>query len=262
MYPTNLHLTIGLTTRKERVKVFKAIENKLEVWRRNRRLLRKLRSQEKITSQYIFSYKSNARENQDLFILSVLNKKRNGTYVEIGAEQPIINSNTFLLENEFGWRGISFEWDSEFSSQHLLTRKTPCVCADATTINYDEMFQKYSLGPHIDFLQLDIDPPSNTFKALNQIDFSKYSFSVVTYEHDLYAGGKIERESSRRSFESYGYTRVISDVMNGKRVFEDWYVNERHMPNDAWKNFVGNRIKMNTANLSKKHIQLFNELLQ
>ena len=49
---------------------------------------------------------------QDMFVLSMLDGKRNGIYVEIGADQPRVISNTYLLEKDFDWSGISFELDS------------------------------------------------------------------------------------------------------------------------------------------------------
>ena len=62
-------------------------------------------------------YISNSRENQDLFVLSVLDKKIEGTYVEIGSAWPIKSNNTYLLESEFYWQGISFDNDSSFVNE-------------------------------------------------------------------------------------------------------------------------------------------------
>lgn len=208
----------------------------------------------------MFNYKSNSRENQDLFILYVLNKKRNGIYVEIGANHPITDNNTFLLESEFDWKGVSIEWNVNLCNLFNLIRKNPCIAVDATTTDYDMVFQLNKFPSNIDYLQLDVDPPSNTLKALKLIDFNKYSFSVITYEHDLYAGGKLEREESRNILESYGYTRVISDVMHKDLTFEDWYVNEKHMIDDRWKNLVGENVSLNVENLSEKYINLFKQL--
>ena len=50
---------------------------------------------------------------QDMFVLSMLDGKRNGVYVEIGADQPRVISNTYLLENNFDWSGVSFELDAD-----------------------------------------------------------------------------------------------------------------------------------------------------
>ena len=195
---------------------------------------------------------------QDLFILSVLDKKTYGTYVEIGGGVGIDDNNTYLLESGFGWKGISLEY-TPWKAQTFSSRNNPCLCIDATTANYNDLFQQYNLGPHIDYLQLDIDPPSNTLLALKQIDFTKYSFSVITYEHDAYCGGENERTESRQILESYGYTRVISNILHTGWEFEDWYINEKHMPNNNWKEFIGENIELRDHN--EKYFNLFTKFL-
>lgn len=207
-------------------------------------------------------YISNSRENQDLFILSVLDKKQNGTYLEIGSARPIRDNNTYLLESQFNWKGISIDSDLNFVEQFNHIRSNKCLHLDATNADYDKIIQSSNLSLHIDFLQLDIDPPDNTFKVLTKIDFAKYSFSVITYEHDLSSGGKEERIESRKIIESHGYTRVIGDVMHGDVVFEDWYINEKYMPNNNWKQFVGENIKMDSGSINKKYTDLFEDFLK
>lgn len=204
--------------------------------------------------------RSNSRENQDLVILSLFNKKRNGTYVEIGGATPIIDNTTFLLESEFDWSGISIEYNQNLQSQWHI-RKNPCLCLDATTINYDELFALYNFPDVIDFLQLDIDPPKNTLKALQRINFEKYKFSFVTFEHDYYAGGSYGREESRRIFAHYGYVPLITDVSHRGLVFEDWYIHPTTIPFDNWNDFVGQGVNMNTPDLSSKYIALFEKYL-
>jgi len=204
-------------------------------------------------------YNSNSRENQDLFILSVLDKKKEGTYLEIGSATPIVDNNTYLLESEFNWTGVSIDFNYAFINDFNV-RLNPFILADATELDYDLLISNHYKSTHIDYLQLDIDPPSNTFKALNKINFDKFSFSVITYEHDLYAGGEYEREASRKVLESYGYTRVISDVMHNNLIFEDWYVNEKYMPTDIWKQFIDSNVNLNTNSLSEKYQNLFNLL--
>lgn len=197
---------------------------------------------------------------QDLFILKVLDKKKNGTYLEIGASHPITDNNTYLLETEFGWTGVSVEWNVQLGNMFNITRKNPCALADATQIDYTSLLQACNMPTHIDYLQLDIDPPDNTFKALNNINFNQYSFSIITYEHDFYAGGFRERIESRKILESYGYTRIFSDVMHDNSAFEDWYVNEKYMPNDNWKLFIDSSKPMNSQRLTQKYIDIFNTL--
>lgn len=197
-------------------------------------------------------YKSNSRENQDLMALCLLNGKKGGTYLEVGACLPVMDSNTYLLESEFDWFGVSVEWDAKLASDFNNTRLNKCICADATTLDYDALIQrhiKYYKSNHIDFLQLDVDPPSNTFKVLQKIDFSKYSFSFITYEHDCYAGGMAEREESRKIFKNLGYTRFFSDVSHAGANFEDWYVNEKTIGSDNWKLFIYEKVNMNSAHM-------------
>jgi tetratricopeptide (TPR) repeat protein len=56
---------------------------------------------------------------QDLFVLSVLNGKRKGTYLEIGSCYAYRGNNTVLLEKEFEWTGIGIEYDEKKFSDKL-----------------------------------------------------------------------------------------------------------------------------------------------
>lgn len=64
---------------------------------------------------------------QDMFVLSILNGKRNGTYVEIGGYDGINLSNTYLLEKDFGWTGIAFEIEQEKTDKYNTQRKNKCL---------------------------------------------------------------------------------------------------------------------------------------
>ena len=203
-----------------------------------------------------------SQASQDVFVINLLQHKKNGYFVEIGTNDPIECNNTYLLESQFNWKGISIDSDLNFVEQFNNIRSNKCLHLDATNADYDKIIQSSNLGLHIDFLQLDIDPPDNTFKVLTKIDFAKYSFSVITYEHDLSSGGKEERIESRKIIESHGYTRVIGDVMHGDVVFEDWYINEKYMPNNNWKQFVGENIKMDVGNINKKYTDILEDLLK
>ena len=46
---------------------------------------------------------------QDAFVLDYFNNKRNGTFVDIGANDGKSLSNTYYLEKQLGWTGICFE---------------------------------------------------------------------------------------------------------------------------------------------------------
>ena len=78
---------------------------------------------------------------QDLFTLTMLNGKKNGTYIEIGGSDPINMNNTYLLEKSFGWKGLSFELDSEIAKYYNSVRVNKCFCLDATQADYSKIFE-------------------------------------------------------------------------------------------------------------------------
>lgn len=174
---------------------------------------------------------------QDLFVLSVLGGKKEGTYLEIGAAHPHHNSNTALLE-EFGWKGIGIEFKKELSDQHKV-RKNNVICADALSLNYESILSE--LGEVVDYLQLDIDPPKNTFEAMLSIPFDRHRFRVITYEHDHYADvSGTYREKSRRFLTNLGYKLVVNDVSpNEDCSFEDWWVMEDLVDMEMVKKIMG-----------------------
>ena len=196
-------------------------------------------------------YNSQARENQDRFVVAVLDGKKNGTYVEVGGYLPIEWSNTFMLEKEFGWTGISLELFEKFSSQWNGLRSNPCITCDATTVDLNSLIEENNLPKVIDFLHLDIDPGSSTFKVLENIDFDKHSFRIITFEHDVYRGeDTIEiRNKSREILKGHGYTLLIPDVSHGDLKFEDWYIKEDLMPSDTWKKFINVDPVFNTEDM-------------
>lgn len=182
--------------------------------------------------KFKFDGSENINENfaqtyQDLFILAILNGKRNGTYLEVGSARPFEGNNTALLEKDFGWTGVGLELKSEFINDYRSQRKNPVLNEDALQISYNKLLKDYFPGKFdIDYLQLDIEPAKNTFDALLCIPFEKYRFAIITYEHDYYVDiTKSFREKSRRYLQSLGYELVVNDISpNDDSAFEDWWI--------------------------------------
>lgn len=179
----------------------------------------KFNGSENIKNNYSQAY-------QDMFALYVNNGKRNGTYLEIGSSDPIHNNNTYLLEKEFQWSGVSIDIDSSFSEKFLNSRKNLFIGKDATKINYLELLKNNYKSNIIDYLQIDCDPPSISFEILKLIPFDKFKFKFITFEHDYYADIDREfREKSRKYLSELGYRCIIKDVsMVDWAPFEDWWI--------------------------------------
>jgi hypothetical protein len=188
----------------------------------NKTLLNKLKFK---FNNFEFIDKNFSQAYQDIFVLTMLNGKKNGTFVEIGAYDGQQISNTYLLEKKFDWTGISIDINDISKSFLKYERTSKLVIQDALTINYEQLFLQNKLFNNIDYLQLDIEPPLNTLNCLKRIPFDKYKFSVITYETEIYYSSQQIRNESRRILKNYGYELIVGNVCNiGGDPFEDWYV--------------------------------------
>ncbi len=191
----------------------------------------------------VHGFDSYSQAHQDLFVRLLLDFKRNGFYVEIGASDPKESNNTYLLETELDWNGSSLEIDSDLTDAFNLVRKNKCIRADATDFDYRSHFVKNKYPFQIDYLSLDIDPSAITFAALKKLPFNDYRFSVITYEHDCYTSGPEFMLKSREFLERHGYVRVVSNVLCCGRDFEDWYIDPTCVPYDRYSKFLSNNIE-------------------
>jgi FkbM family methyltransferase len=75
--------------------------------------------------------RSKAQIVQDLWVLFELSGKRDGFFVEFGATNGLVNSNSWLLENDYGWRGILAEpnpvWHEALRANRHCVIETRCV---------------------------------------------------------------------------------------------------------------------------------------
>jgi len=170
---------------------------------------------------------------QDMFVLSMLNGKKGGTFIEVGAGRPFYGNNTALLERDFSWRGISIDLDERQVSND---RKTPFLIKNALEVDYGRIIKELKLGTVVDYLQLDCDRPEVTFEILKRIPFDEYKFKVITYEHDYYNTDKKElRAQSREYLLSKGYVLVVTDIAPDEwRNYEDWYVHPDYIDKEIF----------------------------
>lgn len=174
-----------------------------------------------------------------MFVLTVLDGKLNGTYLEIGSADPVFGSNTKLLE-ELGWTGSSIEYDSSFCNMFNSVRKNKTYCMNALGVEYDKFIEEhyndlpmYKGLAIIDYLSLDIDPARNTLEALYRMPFDKVMFNVITFEHDSYTAGDEIRDAQRKFLSDKGYVLIGKSIKhNLQESFEDWWVH-RYLIDDG-----------------------------
>ena len=176
--------------------------------------------------KFVRLHGSHSQSGQESFVLGILDNLENGFFLEIGAFHSKELSNTFLLERRFGWRGVAIEVDKKRSKEYNRNRENPCITADATTCNYEKLFFEYDAPQIIDYLQIDIEPASNSLRALTSLPFFTTKFRTITFEHDVYSDIKnLKIQEQAFSFlQSYGYSRVAENVKNSGLCYEDWYI--------------------------------------
>jgi len=166
---------------------------------------------------------------QDLWVLQMLDGKREGVYVEIGAADPVFMSNTKLLEEVFGWRGIGVELD-EGRWQNCQVRENPVINADATEVDYRKELTERGLPLEIDYLSVDCEPAPVTFKALQRVFECGVRPALITFEHEFYAEGETVRNEARAYLDGLGYHLIAENVGVGTMSFEDWYAHRDRVP--------------------------------
>lgn len=200
----------------------------------------------------IFKYKFPGLENieqnysqcfQDLFTLAVLDGKKDGTFLEIGGFNPTFISNTYLLEKDFNWSGISIDIDVNLVTIFNLVRpKTKFLGGDAVLIDYKSILND---AKRFDYLSLDIEPSSQTLACLKKLPLDDVRFSVITYETDFYDPTTAEevskriRQESRDILTGHGYKMIVGNISNltDDAPFEDWYVDTTLISQDIINRF-------------------------
>jgi hypothetical protein len=159
---------------------------------------------------------------QDMFVLTMLNGKKGGHFLEIGSGHPFYCNNTVLLEKLFNWDGISIDKDVEITELFSKYRCSKVINSDAVKLNYEELldFKDYH------YLQIDCDPSFVSYEILLQIPFRSHRFAVITFEHDYYTDKRSGvMENSRKILQSYGYELIANDIApDNDNSFEDWWV--------------------------------------
>jgi FkbM family methyltransferase len=212
--------------------------------------------EERLIQLLRYSSKAKSQNRQDLFALSELDFKRNGYFVEFGATDGVLLSNSYLLETEFGWKGILAEpatcWHKRLRLNRSCHIDSACVwkesnktitfheseipelstmngCSlkglqgkrvrryDVKTISLQDLLLKYDAPYDIDFLSIDTE--GTEYEILKAFDFAKYQFRVIACEHNFAP----QRENILKLLSAHGYQRKFLGLSN----WDDWFVKGR-----------------------------------
>jgi hypothetical protein len=169
------------------------------------------------------SVQSYSQALQDIFVITMLKGKRNGTYLELGASYPIHGNNTYLLEKDFKFTGVSIDIDQSVAPK-WIQRQQQLTIANALEYDYSH------LPSQIDYLQVDIDDGDGSLVMLDRLQ--NHRFSVITFEHDCFCGDLWPMWQSREILINQGYELLVNNVTiepgrgvgEGLLQFEDWYI--------------------------------------
>lgn len=201
---------------------------------------------------------SRSQLGQDFLALLSGGVSKPGFFVEFGAADGVSLSNSYLLEKEFGWKGILCEpsrsWHEELKKNRSCAVDTRCVYSrtgekisfsenyigelsgiteftgddhrgliDRTTSSYEvETISLIDLLKHYNAPQhidfMSVDTEGSEFEILNAFDFSQYSIGAIAVEHNYTP----TRRKVKDLLLSKGYRQVYPELSD----FDDWFVLE------------------------------------
>lgn len=184
---------------------------------------------------------------QDIYGLLLSRGKKDGFFVEFGACDGLLISNTLLMEREFGWRGILSEpapqwqaalranrkciidtrcvWSAsgetieftEFSDDEYHTQSTAVAVAsgkapvsnryNVETVSLFDLLQTHNAPQEIDFISIDTE--GSEYEILKVFPFDKYRFNFLCVEH-LHLGDK--QDPLGKLMQDAGYRQVLHSV--------------------------------------------------
>lgn len=199
---------------------------------------------------------------QDLIVLDLLNFKSEGTFIEAGACDGIINSNTYLLEKEFSWSGLLVEPLQNYYDKLIKNRDSICKnyalyssvsesakflmtdLNDLSTLRghenndiHNENRKKNKvievktrtlskvLDDEIFPSEIDflsLDTEGSEFEILKSFNFNDYKVKVICVEHNVNKNRSLIQEL----LEKNNYKRIIFPIIE----IDDFYIHNSFIP--------------------------------
>lgn len=167
------------------------------------------------------NFTSHSQAGQDKFAY-IVTGSRHGSFLDIGANNPVSINNTFGLE-QLGWRGLLVDNSAESMEACEKRRESHFYLTDASQPqNWQAALAQAELPTDIiDYCSLDVDEAS--LQCLKNLPLDKLRFRVMTVETDEYRfPGR--RDEMVAILESHGYDVLCKDVCDKGLSFEIWCV--------------------------------------
>ncbi len=191
-----------------------------------------------------------SQHGQDIHLIKhVYPDKRSGYFVEVGAHDGVMMSNTLLLEKYFNWRGLCIEPNTNNYSKLLAARK--CDTSPFAVYNVDDAEVDFMEDPHggcsgiadtatgerfptvkvktkklttlldehnaPNFIEyLSIDTEGSEYDILAAHDFERYRFGYICVEHNHHAEN---RRKIRQLLESKGYQFYRTNIVDDEYIY-------------------------------------------
>jgi FkbM family methyltransferase len=176
-----------------------------------------------------------SQAGQDYWIYGeAFNEKKDGYFLDIGAYDGIIFSNTYLLESKYNWSGICIEANPSVFNTLIKNRRGVClnVCLDKSegevpfvlrstaggivdqdvdnkepgtnkvirlkTVSLNSVLEDQHAPNIIDYLSIDVEGAEE--RILSGFDFHKYTFRCITIERPT--------RPLKNLFKEHGYVLV------------------------------------------------------
>lgn len=204
---------------------------------------------------------SESQLTQDIVVQCILGFKQNGYFVEFGATNGVVYSNTLLLEKHFGWNGIVSEpaksWYSDLLTNRSCIVENRCVWSESNKtlqfyedetpfistlerfINNDnfashrkeaEIYEVNTISLNdlldshnapTDIDYISIDTKGGEIDIISTFDFKKYNVSIFTINHNFIP----ERANIYDLMLSKGYVRIANKIS----FMDDWYIKPEYL---------------------------------
>ncbi len=192
-----------------------------------------------------------SQSDQDKWVCSVLDNKKNGYFIDIGAYDGVNTSNTYTLEKYLNWTGVCVEANTKIYNN--LKNSRDCISLNCAVSDYngtclfgddsigsgtnmincntlDTILTEINAPEDIDYLSLDIE--GHEYNVLSVFNFKKWKIKLITVEHNLYCSGDTNKNKIFKLLSESGFTRVVDNALcldknpaYYNKPYEDWYVN-------------------------------------